>query len=42
MLRVAGRRVTLKGSTGARLFRKGEKPEEYGPGSDLSFLLQEA
>ena len=41
MLRVGGEVLTLKGSTGARLFRKGEKPQEYQPGSDLSFLLRE-
>lgn len=42
MLRVAGEVLTLKGSSGARLFRKGEKPQEYQPGADMSFLLQEA
>lgn len=38
-LRRRGDALTLLGSTGARLFRRGEAAEEYAPGSDLSFLL---
>jgi dipeptidase E len=41
MLRVEGEVLTLEGSTGARLFRKGEKPQEYQPGADMSFLLRD-
>lgn len=41
-LRVEGETMTLKGTTGARLFRRGAGPEEYSPGADLSFLLQSA
>ena len=39
MLAVEGDRMTLRGSTGARLFRRGAEPEELAPGADLSFLL---
>jgi dipeptidase E len=39
MLRVEGPAMTLKGSTGARVFRKGQQPEEFEPGSDMSSLL---
>ncbi len=39
MLRVEGPAMTLKGSTGARVFRQGQKPEEFESGSDMSFLL---
>jgi dipeptidase E len=38
-LRTEGDRVTLGGSKGARLFRRGADPEEFTPGADLSFLL---
>ncbi len=38
-LRREGPRLELGGTTPARLFRKGMDPEEYPPGSDLSFLL---
>jgi dipeptidase E len=34
-LRVDGDGVTLEGRTGARLFRRGQAPEEYSPGSRL-------
>lgn len=37
-LRVRGERITLQGSTNARLFRRGEAPVEYAPPCDLSFL----
>ncbi len=39
MLRVEGDRMELLGVSGTRLFRRGEEPEEYEPGADLSFLL---
>lgn len=39
MLRVEGHVITLKGSTGARLFRRGKAAEELEPGADVSFLL---
>jgi dipeptidase E len=39
-LRVDGDRCRLEGTADARLFRRGLPPEEYAPGSDLSFLLQ--
>ncbi|XP_018585139.2 alpha-aspartyl dipeptidase isoform X1 [Scleropages formosus] len=41
MLLVEGEKATLLGSTGARLFTRGQAPAEYTPGSDLSFLLTE-
>ena len=34
-LLVDDRGVTLQGQTGARLFRRGQPPEEYGPGTRL-------
>ncbi|MBM4061355.1 MAG: dipeptidase PepE [Planctomycetes bacterium] len=36
---VEGGRATLRGSTNARLFRRGMEPVECAPGADLSFLL---
>ncbi len=39
MLRVEGERVTLKGSAGARLFRRGEQPVEALAGAEVSGLL---
>ena len=39
MLRVEGDRVTLKGTTGARLFARGRAPEEFATGASLDFLL---
>ncbi|HEB52656.1 MAG TPA: dipeptidase PepE [bacterium] len=39
MLRVEGRRMELRGTTAARLFRRGQAPEEHSPPCDLSFLL---
>jgi dipeptidase E len=39
MLRIEGREVMLKGRAGARVFRRGEPPVEYAPGSRLNFLL---
>lgn len=42
MLRVEGTRMTLRGTTAARLFRRGQAPEEFSPPCDLSFLLTKA
>ena len=43
MLRVENEAVTLKGSAGARLFRRGEKPIEVSPVAEVAgFLLQPA
>ena len=39
MLRVEGGRVLLKGTAGARIFRRGLPPVEEAPGSDLTALL---
>ena len=39
VLRVEGARMTLLGSSGARVFRRGEQPVEHAPGADLSALL---
>jgi dipeptidase E len=39
-LHVDGERMELRGSTRARLFRRGRDPEEFTPVADLSFLLQ--
>lgn len=39
MLDVEDERMTLRGSAGARLFRRGAEPEELAPGADLSLLL---
>jgi len=39
MLRVEGERVTLRGSAGARLFRRGEQPVEVLPGAEVSELM---
>jgi dipeptidase E len=38
-LLVEDRTVSLQGSTGARLFRRGEMPVEYASGSRLDFLM---
>jgi dipeptidase E len=38
-LLVDGQTITLQGSTGARLFRRGHAPTEYAVGSRLDFLL---
>lgn len=40
MLRVDGESMELRGSTGARLFRRGRDAEEFMPPCDLSFLLK--
>lgn len=39
MLRVERGSITLKGTTDARIFRKGHTPVEIGPGSSLDHLL---
>ena len=39
MLHVVGDKVYLKGSTSARIFRKGQEPTEHQPGASLDFLL---
>jgi dipeptidase E len=38
-VRVESRSVTLRGSTGARIFRHGEKPIEAVPGDEISALV---
>lgn len=37
---IEGPRVTLRGFRGARVFRKGEEPEEFEPGASMDFLLR--
>ncbi len=39
-LRIEGTSCTLEGTTGARLFRRGQTPEEIGQLARLDFLLQ--
>ena len=39
MLHVKDNKVILKGSTGARIFRKSQEPTEHMPGESLDFLL---
>ncbi len=39
-LRREGDQLRLGGANAARLFRRGEEPEEFEPGADLSFLLE--
>jgi dipeptidase E len=39
---VNGGTVTLEGSSGARLFRRGKPPMEYATGSRLDFLMEDA
>jgi dipeptidase E len=41
LLRVEGTQATLRGTTKARLFRRGEAPRELTPPCDVSFLLQQ-
>ena len=40
MLRVRDNEVELRGAVGARLFRKGKEPAEFGPRARLDFLLE--
>jgi dipeptidase E len=42
MLRVEGEEITLTGSSGARIFRRGEKPVETSPVARVDRLLQVA
>ena len=39
MLHVIGDKITLKGTTGARIFKYNMEPKEYKPGDSLNFLL---
>lgn len=39
-LEVSDETATLRGQVGARLFRRGMPPEEYGPGERLDWLLR--
>jgi dipeptidase E len=39
-LRRRGQGLLLGGRTGARLFRRGEEEQEYGPDADVSWLLE--
>ncbi len=39
-LRRRGAQLTLHGETGALLFRRGQEPEPFDHGTDLSFLLE--
>ncbi len=41
VLRVEGGRAELRGTTKARLFRRGQAPEELTPVCDVSFLLRD-
>ena len=41
ILRVQDRVFTLKGTTTARIFKRGEAPVEIAPGSDLCAILGE-
>jgi dipeptidase E len=36
---IEGPHVTLRGFRGARVFRKGQEPEEFAPGASMDFLL---
>jgi dipeptidase E len=40
MLRIIDDEITLKGSTGARVFKNNEEPKEFKPGEKLDFLLK--
>ncbi|MEM7199578.1 MAG: dipeptidase PepE [Planctomycetota bacterium] len=40
LLRVEDDTMTLKGSAGARVFRRHAEPQEFEPGADMSELLQ--
>ena len=39
MLRVIDNKIQLQGSSGARIFKKGQEPQEFKPGDSLDFLL---
>lgn len=40
MLHIKDDKITLKGSTGARLFKDGEETKEYKSGDSLGFILE--
>lgn len=40
MLLIVDNKITLKGTTGARIFKNKEEAKEYNPGSSLDFLLK--
>jgi len=40
MLHIVGNKVTLKGSTGARIFKNEQEPKEFKPGDSLNFLMK--
>jgi dipeptidase E len=40
MLLIKDEKCTLKGTTGARIFKKGKEPKEFIPGNNLDFLLK--
>ena len=39
MLHIVGDKIILKGTTGARVFKKNTEPKEFKPGDSLDFLL---
>jgi len=41
MLHIIGDKIILKGTTGARVFKKNIGPKEFKPGDSLDFLLKE-
>jgi dipeptidase E len=41
MLHINGKSIMLKGTTGARVFKKNTKPKEFNPGDSLDFLIQQ-
>jgi dipeptidase E len=40
MLRIDGNEVSLRGTRGARVFRRGKDPDEFETGARMDFLLQ--
>ena len=40
MLHIVDDKIKLKGNTGARIFKKNEKPKEFKPGDSLNFLIR--
>lgn len=40
VIRVEGAKATLKGATGARVFRQNAEPEEFSPVCDMSFIME--
>jgi len=40
MLHIVDDSITLKGTTGARIFKRNDEPKEYKPGDSLDFLLK--